>query len=371
MDMWRLDAGEFEMVESRRALTAAAVAMLVLMSWVPAPARADAFDPADIVFPVIGEVHFTDTFYDARSGGRTHGATDIMGEKMQPVLAAADGVVRWTGKTCCYLSLSHGGGWETWYIHLNNDTPGTDDGQGWGYAPGIEPGAVVRQGQLIGWVGDSGNAEWTAPHLHFEIRKDGSQINPYPYLLDAPRLLQPVADTWSGFFADDDGSVHEPAIETLYEAGITNGCSTDPPEYCPEEQITRAQIAAFIARTFGLAASDTDFYADDDGTPFEDDINAVTAAGIGFGCDEGAYCPDRPLLREEMAELLVRAFSVPESGEDWFWDDDGSSFESSIQALKEAGITKGCDASDPGRFCPDRPLTRGEMATFFVRAMGA
>ena len=71
-----------------------------------------------------------------------------------------------------------------------------------------------------------------------------------------------------------------------------------------------------------------------------------------------------------MAELLVRAFSVPDSPEDWFWDDDGSPFEASIQALKEAGITKGCDASDPGRFCPERPLTRGEMATFFVRAMG-
>lgn len=353
----------------RRARGSAVLGFVLALSTVPAPAGAAGFDPSGIVFPVIGEVHYTDTFYDARSGGRTHNATDIMADKMQPVVAVADGVVRWTGKTCCYLSLDHGGGWETWYIHLNNDTPGTDDGLGWGYAPGIERGAKVRQGQLIGWVGDSGNAEWVGSHLHFEIHRDGTPINPYPYLLEAPTLLQPVPDTWSGFFADDDGSVHEPAIETLYESGITNGCSTDPPQYCPEEEITRGQIAAFIARTLSLAPSEDDFFADDEDSPFQDDINAVTAAGIGFGCGPESYCADRPLLREEMAELLVRAFSVPESTDDWFWDDDGSDFESSIQALKAAGITKGCDASDPGRFCPDRPLTRGEMATFFVRAM--
>lgn len=352
-----------------------AVAFAVLLALVSVPvgvtASAAEFDPAQIVFPVIGPVSYTDTFDAPRSGGRTHHATDIMAAKMQPVVAAADGRVRWIGDECCMLAIDHGGGWETWYIHLNNDTPGTDDGLAWGIADGIVRGAVVTKGQLIGWVGDSGNAEWVDPHLHFEIHQDGTPINPYPYLLNAPTLDAPVDQAaYAGHFADDDGSVHEPAIDTLYEAGITAGCEVDPPRYCPDALITRGQIAAFVARTFGLAPTDVDFFSDDDGTLFEDDINAVTAAGIGFGCSDTEYCPDRPLLREEMAEVLVRSFSVAPSGEDWFWDDDGSPFESSIQALKAAGITKGCDADDPGRFCPERPLTRGEMATFFVRAMG-
>ncbi len=351
---------------------AAALALLLALVSVPmgATASASEFDPSGIVFPVIGEVWFTDTFTAPRSGGRTHDATDIMADKMQPVVAAADGTVRWVGSECCLLSVDHDDGWETWYIHLNNDTPGTDDGLAWGIADGVVRGASVSRGQLIGWVGDSGNAEWVDPHLHFEIRKDGTPVNPYPYLLDAPRLDAPVERVaFSGYFSDDDGNVHEPAIDTLYEAGITAGCELDPPRYCPESPITRGQIAAFIARTFGLEPADVDYYTDDDGTLFEDDINAVTAAGIGFGCSETEYCSDRPLLREEMAELLVRTFGVPPSAEDWFWDDDGSPFETSIQALKAAGITKGCDAADPGRFCPDRELTRGEMATFFVRAM--
>ena len=62
------------------------------------------------------------------------------------------------------------------YVHLNNDRPGTDDGRGgarWAYAPGIRRGAYVRRGQWIGYMGDSGNAESTPPHVHFEIREPG------------------------------------------------------------------------------------------------------------------------------------------------------------------------------------------------------
>ncbi|HET8739026.1 MAG TPA: M23 family metallopeptidase, partial [Acidimicrobiia bacterium] len=65
---------------------------------------------------------------------------------------------------------------------------GTDDGNApWTLtvAPGIEVGAKVEAGQLIGWVGDSGNAEWTTPHTHFEIHLDGRALNPYELLTDA------------------------------------------------------------------------------------------------------------------------------------------------------------------------------------------
>ncbi len=110
---------------------------------------------------------------------------------------------------------------------------------------------------------------------------------------------------------------------------------------------------------------------------FEADINAVTAAGIGFGCTETDYCPDQPLLRDEMAELLIRSFAAADPDRyanpdalDFFVDDTDNRFEESINRLMAAGVTKGCNPPDNDQFCPDRPLNRAEMASFFVRALG-
>ncbi len=153
-----------------------------------------------LIFPVVGDTYYSDTFGAARSGGRTHEGIDIMGYgwKGIPIVAAHDGVIERTtassGSACCAIwGLAADDGWETWYIHMNNDTPGTDDGKGWGFVPGLDVGTRVEAGQLIGWVGDSGNAEWVTPHLHFELHKDGRVINPYASLraastIDMPRI---------------------------------------------------------------------------------------------------------------------------------------------------------------------------------------
>lgn len=129
----------------------------------------------------------TRSFGDPRPGGRSHEGEDILAPKMTPVVAAASGVVIWAqaggSGRCCALTLLHHDGWRTRYLHLNNDTPGTDDGRGHGIAPDIEIGSEVAAGDLIGWVGDSGNAEDTPPHLHFELRRpDGRAVDPYPSL---------------------------------------------------------------------------------------------------------------------------------------------------------------------------------------------
>jgi murein DD-endopeptidase MepM/ murein hydrolase activator NlpD len=132
-----------------------------------------------------------DSYGARRSGGRRHQGNDLMGEKMWPVVAVADGfvtVMKSSGRAGCYVVLGHAGGWETKYMHLNNDTPGTDDRKGvprYSFAPGVEVGAFVAAGQLIGWTGDSGNAEGSQPHLHFELLRDGRHVDPYPYLADA------------------------------------------------------------------------------------------------------------------------------------------------------------------------------------------
>jgi murein DD-endopeptidase MepM/ murein hydrolase activator NlpD len=153
-----------------------------------------------MVFPVCGKVTWSDTFGQPRSGGRTHAGQDIMAPKMRPVVAAFDGVV-WLGRPArpnghWSLTLRGDNGWTANYMHLNNDTPGTDDGQGTdelAFAPGLTSGTHVRAGQLLGYVGDSGNAEDTAPHLHFELRPTtgGGPVNAAPYLKAAVRLDKP------------------------------------------------------------------------------------------------------------------------------------------------------------------------------------
>lgn len=360
----------------RKLLLALTVALAAVA---PLPASAvdepNVFTPETIVFPVVGEVYYTDTFGAPRSEGRVHEGTDLLsvGEmKGLPVVAAADGIVNWVDDECCHIGIDHGNGWETRYIHLDNDTPGTDDGLGWGIAEGIVEGTPVVQGQVIGWLGDSGNAEETAPHLHFELRQDGVAINSYGYLLAAP-LVEGIEapKAWTGEFRDDDDSVHEKNIDILFAEGITKGCN--PPTndmYCPEDTLTRGQVAAFLRRNLGLPAVEDDYFTDDSTSVFEDDINALTAAGIGFGCTEDEFCPDVPLTRAEMAEYLVRTYGFENTeGTDFFTDDDASPFQASINALFANRITVGCSNSQP-LYCPDDSLTREQMATFLARSLG-
>jgi hypothetical protein len=122
-----------------------------------------------------------------------HEGIDLMGQKMMPLYSAIDGRVHYVvDPEADYgysVALEDSDGYTYHYLHINNDTPGTDDGLGGtanAYAPGIVRGAGVTKGQLIGWMGDSGNAENVSPHLHFEIRlPDGTAINPYLSLVNA------------------------------------------------------------------------------------------------------------------------------------------------------------------------------------------
>ena len=149
----------------------------------------------DLVFPVAGRYRMADSFGDPRSGGRRHAGVDIMAPKGTPVVAVASGTVRWmygAGGRCCSLALTHDDGWRSRYVHLNNDTPGTDDGRAVGIVSGLAPGVRVERGELLGWVGDSGNAESTASHLHFELRTpEGEPVDPHGWLLAAVHVVPP------------------------------------------------------------------------------------------------------------------------------------------------------------------------------------
>ena len=151
----------------------------------------------ELHFPVEGAVSFSDDFGDPRSGGRTHEGNDLMGTKLQRLLAATSGRVtylKWATDGSLsgnMLTITDAEGWQYRYIHLNNDTPGTDDGlnpREWAFPSTLTQGSRVVAGQLVGFLGDSGNAESTAPHLHFEIRRpDGTALNPYESLKAAVR----------------------------------------------------------------------------------------------------------------------------------------------------------------------------------------
>ena len=141
--------------------------------------------PAGLAIPVVGvkASDLVDTYDAARGSGRRHDAIDIMAAEGTPVIAAADGKIE-------KLFFSHGGGgitiyerandprWQYYYAHLS------------AYAPGLAEGQQVKRGQVIGRVGHTGDANASAPHLHFAINAmgpgerwwQGAPINPYPLL---------------------------------------------------------------------------------------------------------------------------------------------------------------------------------------------
>jgi murein DD-endopeptidase MepM/ murein hydrolase activator NlpD len=182
-------------VPSRTLTLTLTTALAVLVTALPAAAAAvKGADPLTLLrFPQNATVTaFDDTFGYSRAEGHRHLGNDLIAPKHSPVYAVAAGVVARMGKSPragAYLVIEHGG-WQSHLMHLNNDRPGTDDGraapdQTW--APGLEVGAHVAAGQLVGFVGDSGNAEGTLSHTHVEIHVGGRAIDPYPYLIAAQR----------------------------------------------------------------------------------------------------------------------------------------------------------------------------------------
>ncbi len=150
-----------------------------------------------LVFPVVGPVSYQNDFGDPR-GGLSHQGNDIMAVKKSFAVAAEDGKVTfWTRSSSagCMLYLYGRSGTMYEYIHLNNDLTQKNDNRGkcvagTAYAKGLKNGARVKAGQPIGFVGDSGDANGIASHLHFEVHPGGGRaVSPYPYLKRSRVLL--------------------------------------------------------------------------------------------------------------------------------------------------------------------------------------
>ncbi len=142
-----------------------------------------------IVFPVLGGRMRRANYNDVR-GSYRHTGQDIPAPKMTPILAPFSGRINMKVES---FWITDPGGLRCLGTHLNDDTPGTNDGLGgrdFMFAPNLRPGDEVVAGQLIGYVGDSGNA--TGPHLHFELHDNQGLMNPVPSLKAATRLARPT-----------------------------------------------------------------------------------------------------------------------------------------------------------------------------------
>ena len=164
-------------------------------------------------------------------------------------------------------------------------------------------------------------------------------------------------------FDDIAGSIHFGAIVEIVEAGITNGCTST--SFCPRSAVTRAQMASFIARALDLPPATADHFTDDATSVHQDNINRLLEAGITTGCGTGVFCPDDPVSRGQMAVFLSRALNLTESGADAFSDDNATPYEDAINAIAAAGITEGCSST---QYCPYEAVERAQMATFLARA---
>ena len=156
--------------------------------------------PKRLIFPVVGASHFTNDFGAARAQG-SHQGNDIIGPWRSPVVAVEAGTVKlWTAswRAGCMLWLDGDSGTRYAYIHLNNDLTKRNDNRGGcvpgvAYAPTLATGQRVEAGELLGYVGNSGDADGTVYHVHFELQQQrGYSVSPYQWLRRGKQLIYPV-----------------------------------------------------------------------------------------------------------------------------------------------------------------------------------
>ena len=175
------------------------------------------------------------------------------------------------------------------------------------------------------------------------------------------------------------GAFYTPRIEGLDRLGVFEGTECGEGLFCPQEPLQRWVMAVWMVRLLGTGGPVTesggsrfaDVDTDEWWAPY---VARFDDLGITVGCDAGPprrYCPDGFVSRGQMATFLARAFDLPSGADAGFADVSGSVHLPQIDALAASGITVGCDAGPPRRYCPDEFVSRGQMATFLKRARTA
>lgn len=331
-----------------------------------------------MLWPVLGGGAVISTFGADRDGGsRLHAGNDIMAPKMTPVIAVANGTISSIHDVpgdCCWLILSHDDGWSSWYLHLNNDRAGTDDGGGVGIRPDLVAGSRVAAGEVIGWVGDSGNAEPAPPHLHFELHRPRvGAIDPYPALRRAYRSAPALENLTAGFegsFTDDDGLAAEPVFHRLVTAGALASCDEWGAAVCPALAASNLDAASWIA---SLARVLVPVRPPPD--PGPEIMASVVALQLACG---GTDCPEPPLTRGDVITMLLwavrqqaydDAHADTEEGEVMpppppYWETEPGEALTQLRAL---GLANDCPTVD---LPLDILLSRADLAVMLGQAFG-
>ena len=181
---------------------------------------------------------------------------------------------------------------------------------------------------------------------------------------------------WDGRFRDDDGSVHEEAMDALAERGIFIGFEGIDRTIEPSRTVTRADMAVVLTRALGAEPTPGENSRFSDVPPdfwFGPAINHLSSIDVVRGYPDGTFKPSAPVTRAQFASFIVRAFpqySPVEAPTGIFADVSASSAHAAtVQALYEAGITKGCGA-EPLRYCPSSLLRRDQISSFLARVLG-
>jgi len=162
-----------------------------------------------------------------------------------------------------------------------------------------------------------------------------------------------------------EGAVYERAVTALAGHGVIRGCGAE--EFCPYETLTRAQLATIIVGALDLPPTEFRHFADIEGNVHAHNIDALAEAGITRGCEPDLFCPDQTLTRAEIASFIYRAFELAEVEGPWF-DDVRGVHAPAVDALAAEGIAAGC--GNPLTFyCPSAEVLRWHAAMFVSRAM--
>ncbi|MBL8062061.1 MAG: S-layer homology domain-containing protein, partial [Anaerolineales bacterium] len=249
--------------------------------------------------------------------------------------------------------------------------------------------SVGVTGAIVSAVGGAANSYTITVNTGSGNGKIGLKIADGATILDSSFIgLDPAGAEMSNFKGNEVYTIIKSAvfadvpldywalgfIERLYNEGITGGCSSNPLSYCPENSVTRAQMAVFLEKAIRIKGFSPEnvsaTFSDTAGHWAEDWIEALKNDGITSGCGAGIYCPENSVTRAQMAVFLLKtrhgSIYTPPPATGTFSDVPADYWAAAwIEQLAAEGITSGCAA---GLYCPESPVTRAQMAVFLVKA---
>lgn len=279
----------------------------------------------EMTYPLAVRGRIISVFGDQRDGGeRLHAGVDLAAPKLTAVIATRDGFVTQIHNQvgtddCCWLVVRHRDGLQSWYIHLNNDNYGSDDGFGVGVRIDLEVDDPVVEGEVLGWLGDSGNAENTnTPHLHYELRSsDGVPVDAQESLREASTRM-PLWEEASGAYLDDDLSFYEWVPEVLAARGILWACDDLGSLSCPHENVSPKQLAVLVESLLGVETPllEGTYQAVN---VFEIDNRRRFAIEENLGCGIAEECRTVGVTERDLAQLAAGILKYRFGFEDLFF----------------------------------------------------